>query len=238
MTMDSRNVPGTAVAKFDLGTVIEDARGYISGTKRVFFAIGLIGALAGLLLIFVFGMIGAGELRYGPPGVRVDGAPIFSLRLVLLFLAMAVVMALVHAGVAALGLHRAVGAEVSFDVLFRYLDRAPRFVALTLLGALFSAPISFAAAVGGGIVSTFVTVVLSLATLFVIDRDAGVWDAIKGAWSIVVANAGPIVLFTLLSMALAIVGGLTLGIALLWIVPFLSIASGLMYVRSVGANLA
>lgn len=223
-------------ATFDLGPVIEDARGLIAGTKRVFFAIGLVGVLAWLVLAFAFGVIGAGELRYGSFGVAVDGAPIFSFRLLLLFLAMVVVMAMVHAGVAAAGLHRAVGAEVSFEALVRYVDRAPRFVALTLLGALFSAPLSFATGVGGGIVSAFVTVVLSLAASFVIDRDAGVWEAIKGAWSIVAANAGPVVLFTLLSMALAIVGGLTFGIALLWIVPFSSIAMGLMYVRSVGAS--
>ncbi|MFO7544380.1 MAG: hypothetical protein R6W77_02685 [Trueperaceae bacterium] len=236
MAMDSRQATGTAVAKFDLGTVIEDARGLIAGTKRVFFAISLVGVLAWMVLALAFGVIGAGELRYGPLGVAVDGGPIFSLRMLFAFVAMVVVMAVVHAGIAAAGLHRAVGAEVSFDGPFRYLDRAPRFVALSLLGALFSASVSFASGVGGGIVSAFVTVVLSLATLFVIDRDEGVWEAIKGAWGIVVANAGPVVLFALLSLALTIVGGLTLGIAFLWIVPFLSIAAGLMYVRSVGAN--
>lgn len=202
---------------FRVADVIEEARALIAGTKTVFFSMAAFSLAAFVVAIAI-----------------VLGSATSWTTIVLLGVALYFVSAMVQAGMVTAGLHRASGRPVSFDLLFRHTDKWGRFLVLALLGSLFNGAAGFVLNVGAGVVATFVTVILSFAMAFVVDRDAGVVDALTGGWRIIAANASDALLFMLLAFVLGILGAVTLGIAYLWIVPFLNIAVGLIYARTVG----
>ncbi len=210
---DTTGRPGT----FRVADVIEEARALIAGTKTVFLSMAAFSLAAFLVAIAI-----------------AASSAISWTTIVLLGVALYFVSAMVQAGMVTAGLHRASGRPVSFDLLFRHTDKWGRILVLALLGSLFNGAAGFVLNVGAGVVATFVTVLLSFAMAFVVDRNAGVVDALTGGWRIVAANASDALLFMLLAFVLGILGAITLGIAYLWIVPFLNIAVGLIYARTVG----
>ena len=204
---------------FRLGEVVEEARDLIKGTKGVFLGMGLI-ALA------VFAAAGVLTRPFVGEAPMTLFSPLGLLGLVL--------AAPIQAAFAAAGLHRAARRDVSIHLMVRYLDRTPRFVLLALAGGLVDGMLVFTFGNTVSILGAFVTVLLNLAVVFVIDRDAGVLAAVAGAWRILTSNVRGFVLYTLLAIVLLLVSALTLGIAFIWTLPFLSIATALIYAHAVG----
>lgn len=74
----------------------------------------------------------------------------------------------------------------------------------------------------------------TLVSFFIIDRGRGPPEALALAYSLVLGNLARFLMLMLLSLGLMAAGVLTLGVGLIWVVPFLSIVSGVIHAEAVG----
>ena len=69
----------------------------------------------------------------------------------------------------------------------------------------------------------------SFTAFFIVDRDASVPEAIIASIRLVTTNLPVVLGWLLLGVGLSVVGVLTFGIGLIWIVPFVILSSALIY---------
>lgn len=204
---------------FDLGTVIEKARALIKGSKRYGFLLYLLFAAAfaitGILEVLIFPL-------YEP-------VPYWWT-----FVVSSLIGSILVLTTANFGLHRAAGQPLTFAKLFRHADRLGAVSILYLpLWALTIFLMEHSQ------IALFVLIVVlaypaAFMQHFVLDRDLGPLEAIARSFELVLGNLGRFLMVVLLLIGLAALGLVTLGIGLLWIVPFQLVLSGVIYAESVG----
>ncbi|MEX2543104.1 MAG: hypothetical protein WD314_14955 [Trueperaceae bacterium] len=220
MTTESITAPSPD-GRFDLPTVLREARGLIKGSKRTVFVLGLLGVLVHLGL--------AAIESYTTPDGRAGTGP----DLVWLTVSSLIVLPVTIA-VTAVALRRAAGRPVSDRILLEYIGHYPGFAVIALLPVLFLS-------IAGQLPTILVVIVLivlgsmfGFAGYYMLDRDLSPFAAMRASLQLFFVNFRRLLLFWLVSAVLTIVSLLTLGIGFIWVAPFLTIAHGLMYAHAAG----
>lgn len=220
MTTETITAPSPD-GRFDLGTVLREARALIKGSKRTVFVLSLLGVLVhfGLAAIEPYALPDS----RGGRGIDLVWLTVTSLVAVPLTIA-----------VTAVALRRAGGFPVSERILLEFIGHYPGFAVVALL------PVLLLAAAGQLPTPLIVIVSMVLGSMFgfagyyMLDRDLSPFAAIRASLRLFLANFRRLLLFWLVSIALTLASLLTLGIGFIWTAPFLAITHGLMYAHATG----
>lgn len=204
--------------RFELGHAVSVSRGLIKGTKRHVFALGLL--FWGIS--FVVGWFWGGDPSVGKPA---------SLWYYVAFAAMSGVAVLPYTSV---GLLAAAGEKVTFGSAFRYMNRLPSVLLVTVPLSLVFTYLQATFGLGGSMLLSLAVVPMAFWTYFLVDRDMNPLEAIASSYTLVLNNLGGYLVFLLLVLPLAILGVITLGIAVIWIMPFVMIVPGVMFAMAEG----
>lgn len=204
--------------KFHLNAALATARGLIKGTKRHVFLLSLV---VGLAISIMTGLFGADPYTGEPASIWFHVCAAI----------MNGVTALIYATV---GLLAAAGEKVTFKRAFSYFHRLPQVLSVTVpLTLLFGLVQTFA--------SIWVWMALGLASapmafwvFYLLDRDLGQLEAITRSYTLVLNNLGSYILYMLLTVSLAILVGVTLGIAGIWLLPLILYLPGVMFAMAEG----
>jgi hypothetical protein len=136
------------------------------------------------------------------------------------------------AGVFMVGLRRAVGAPIAFSQLLGHYDRV---LELVVLNALASLGIAFGLLlfVVPGI---YLGVAWSLAMPLLIDRRLGIFDALETSRKLVTKHWFSVFALCLIGGLLLLLGAFTFGIALIWTLPWTTLAFAILYRELAGAR--
>lgn len=216
--MDSAASARTPNGRFRLEDVIPRARSLIKGSKRQMLLLFLVSSLTIGVSTFVAALV-------TPPD---DPLPLA------LDVTTALITTVFSLAYTTLGLQRAAGQAITVGGAFRYFERLPHALLVYLPVYLLQTQI-------GAAIGPFWMLLVSLAlapTLFVphflIDREAGALEAVGCAYRLALDNLGQLLLFWLLMVGLALASMLTLGIGLVWVMPFGIIATAVMYQEAEG----
>lgn len=214
---------------FTLPTLITEARALIKGSKGTTFAVILLFALAMILFISIatIGAIGdpADPLPATPPPGLMNPGGLFTAVVSI------VLTSFFLPAFFAIGLERSLGLPISFRGAMSYLRFAPHFFGLGLIGLLVQLVVTplggfaiDAASIGFGFVVQF-------AGYYIIGSGLGVLAAIGASARLVALHLRPVLLLNLLFFVLTLLGVVTVGVALIWVLPFMTIVSALVYRR-------
>jgi uncharacterized membrane protein len=137
-------------------------------------------------------------------------------------------------GIVAVGLYRAAHLPAGFNLFIEHLKDAPQLV---LFGLITNGVVYLSVFLFGGFGAFLAAILLiptALAGYFIIDRKANAIEAIQASVKIIMANLGQYLLFILFCLAMSPLIVVTLGIAAIWIMPLITIISGLIYRDSAG----
>lgn len=207
-----------ATGRFEVGHAIAVARGLMKGTKRHVLVTGLLVAVAE----FVVG-------RLWGPDASAGGPASWWYHLV-----MGVVSGAALLAYASLGLAVAAGERLSASRAFRELHRLPAVLLVTLPLSLLFMYLHGASGAGWWLLLGLVAVPMGFWPLYLVDRDLDPVRAIARSFALVFANLGGYLRYVLLSALLGGLVGLTLGVAVIWVLPFLVIAPAVMFAMAEG----
>lgn len=180
--------------------------------------------LANMLAVLFSSIVAPGSL-FGPPTL---------LDNVVLGLLGAVVSSPILGGFALMTLRRARGEPIDAGMIFRGTAFATRFLTYGLITTALSALTFVLPPLVGNLLWLGVGVLLTFTSYFIVDRDMGAGQAVTASLRMVAANLGPLLLWLLLGVALSVAAVLTLGIALIWVLPFLAVSNAMLYLHALG----
>lgn len=126
------------------------------------------------------------------------------------------------------------GEKVTFARAFRYFHRLPQVlsgtVPLTLLLGLLQMGPSFWL----WVLAALAAAPMAFWLYYFLERDMNQFEAIARSYALVLNNLGSYVLFALLAFGLGLLVGVTLGIAGIWVTPFILITQGALFSKAEG----
>lgn len=132
-------------------------------------------------------------------------------------------------GLALMTLERVRGHEIHGAMIFSGTRFATRFLMYGLFTTALSMLLSTLPFAFNQVIWLVISALFSFTAFFIVDRDADVMTAILASINLVAANLPVVLGWLLLGVGLSLVGVLTLGIGLIWIIPFVILASALIY---------
>jgi uncharacterized membrane protein len=214
-----------------------------SGSKSTFWT---------AIIIIIAVMIGISGVVYALTNLAPKAGPLFNLIF-------QVVGYLLQMGLIYIGIKRAQDLPISFGMVFQAFDSglALKLIALYILQILlFLIPILlifvsvflFTASNGmallgalafiAGLIGAFCLAVrLGLSMAFVLDANAGPWNAIKYSFRATRCNFWRLVFITLIQSLIILVSAIPFGIGLIWTIPFALINYGMIYRKLATNNL-
>ena len=132
-------------------------------------------------------------------------------------------------GLALMTLERVRGHEIHGAMIFSGTRFATRFLMYGLFTTALSMLLSTLPFAFNQVIWLVISALFSFTAFFIVDRDADVMTAILASINLVAANLPVVLGWLLLGVGLSLVGVLTLGIGLIWIVPFVILSSALIY---------
>ncbi len=207
------------------------------GTKLTFFlamviyvAISIAVTFAAAAIIAAFGLTSIDpetnpELFFDNMPLMFGGAALQNLLNVL-------IMTPLWAGLLMMGIRRSVDYEISVGDLFAQFSRiVPLFFTVVLM--YFFLLIGYALLFLPGI---YLTIAYLLAVPLVVDKNMNPWQALETSRKVVTKHWFRMFGFSLLTLLVIVLGGLALGIGLLWAIPVAVIAMGIAYRNMVGVS--
>ena len=127
-------------------------------------------------------------------------------------------------GFGLLGIRAAMGRDISISTLFEPYSMAVPLIAMYILELLLTT-LGFILFLLPGI---YLSVAYAFAPILMIEKDMGVWEALETSRKTVTAYWWRFLFLNLAIGLLAVLGGLTI-IGVIWVVPMILIALGLVY---------
>lgn len=232
--MDDTASLGGAGGSFRIGTIWEDTWEKVPGTKRIYLlmtiSVVVISAMVGVTigtLLSLDGLVPGSDVAGSRLGERYGSAALALVQ---------VLAAPLLAWYCMVGLQVADGEAPSPGSWWRYRGLWPKLMGL--MAAIVIGEFLLIAALGsvGAFLSMLLYYALALGPFFIIDQDSSITEAMAGSLAIVRQNLGHFMLYVVVAWLLATLGAASLGIAFLWVIPFLSISSALIYRRTKGSG--
>lgn len=212
----------TAFNKVSLGDVIGESLALMRGRKGAL----LLASLVMVASIYLSVLLAAALSPQAPspePGL-LDNIMVSVISIVL--------AAFLLGGMARMSLEAARGNPIRGSMIFSGFPYATRFLSYGLLTAALSVLYVFLPFPLNDAMSYLIGTILYFSVYFIVDRKAGVLQAIGSSLRLFASNPGTILLWMLLGLLLAVLGVLTLGIGLIWIMPFITISNAMIYVHA------
>jgi len=200
---------------FEIGNVLREAWELVSGSKGV-----ILGAIA--IQIVLAGLNeGIGTMLSDS-----DNA-LFAILAVLVAIGVNIVSYTISAGLYLYGIKRAAGDEsASFEDVLSCFSIALPIVGLVLLQGFLSV-VGFLLLVIPGI---YLIVAYGFALPLKVERGLGIWESLETSRKAVTTAWWKVAgVFVVVGLAVAVGGVLSLGIGLIWLIPFGTLAMGVMY---------
>lgn len=213
---------GSGFNKISLSDVIAASRPLMRGRKGALLLASLI-MIATIYLSVLLAAALAPQVLSPQPGL-LDNLMVSIISIVL--------AAFLLGGMARMSLEAARGNPIRGSMIFSGFPYATRFLTYGLLTAALSVLYVFLPFPLNDAVSYLIGTMLYFSIYFIVDRDSGVLQAIGSSLRLVAANPGAVLLWMLLGLVLAVLGALTLGIGLIWIIPFITISNAMIYVQA------
>ncbi|HEX7021492.1 MAG TPA: hypothetical protein VF171_01455 [Trueperaceae bacterium] len=209
---------------FRIGPVMREARHLIRGSKRAFFFAGLFFVVVFVVPITLINVVFADSPR---------------IAAVLTGLAALLIGSPFWCGMVAMTLHRAAGRAINTNMLFRYTRHWQPMLIAGAAGSILTW--TFQLLLGqlwGSLLGFLCSFFLAYSSFFIVDQAQDALTAMRNSVRLVGRNfwslLGLDVLAGLIYIVLSIV---TLGIGLIWLIPWLYIAFGLAYAHAEGIHL-
>lgn len=204
--------------RFEVGHAATVARRLMKGTKRHVFLIGLLVGVTEYL---------AGQLL-GPDPLAGRSASLGY------YLVTGVISGVALLAYATVGLSVVAGEKLSFSRALSRMHRLPAALMVTVPLTLLFMYLQTTSGVGWWVLCLLLSIPLGFWPLYLVDRDMDPLRAIVSSFKLVFDNLGHYLLYVLLSCLLGALVGLTLGIAVIWVLPFFIIAPAAMFAMAEG----
>ncbi len=146
----------------------------------------------------------------------------------------AVVSSPILGGFALMALKRARGQAIDPGMIMSGTRYATRFLTYGIITTGLSLLVWFLPALIGQLLWLVVGVLLTFTAYFIVDRDLGAGHAMLASLAMVLSNPAAVTGWMLLGVALSLAAVLTLGIGLIWLLPFLLISNAMLYLHALG----
>ena len=206
--------------EFDIGSVLSEAWGRVSGNKLGYFlcslvvTVILIGTVAAseFLSLAIVGVLGGGWLSFvASLGINNVILPLITTPLTI--------------GFSFVGVYAALGRPYSPSLLFAFYSKVVAIFLVYILVAILTS-IGFLLLIIPGI---YLAVAYSFSLMLIADKDMHIWEALETSRKAVTKRWFAIFGLLIVLVVAFLLSLLTLGIALIWIVPFIGIAYGITY---------
>lgn len=205
---------------WDIGSLLSEGWEKTKGFKGVFWLAVL------LYLVVVFALL-AVELTLVKVLGQQESAALIAALAALIRQMLVVPMV---AGLFVLGIRRAGDLPLSANILFAYYHRILGLFFLNLVMALMI--------MLGFLLLVLPGIYLSIAYLFamplMVEKNMGLWEALETSRKALTHGWFKVFALVLVSMILATVAMIPLGLGLIWVLPMLSVSFGLLYVKLFG----
>ncbi len=212
---------------FRLSPLIQPARDLIKGSKATTFLVML--AFMATITAYVFLTT---DLSRGPTPVPDPRDPSNLIDAIIPML----IGSVFTPAITGIGLERAAGRPVSFAGAMAYARFAPHFFILGAFGFLTQFFLLSTFWPLQQLFNVSFSVLTQFAAFFVAGSGLGAFAALGASLQLVTANFGQVLLLLLLNVMLGILGVITLGIGLIWVVPFTTILTALIYRQVTGST--
>lgn len=139
-------------------------------------------------------------------------------------------------GFALMALRRARGEAIDGGMVLSGTRFATRFLTYGLITTGLSLLVYPLPSLLGQLLWLVVGVLLTFTAYFIVDRELGAGQAMLASLAMVASNPGPVLGWIALGVALSFVAVLTLGIGLIWLLPFLAISNAMLYLAALPAD--
>ncbi len=209
---------------WQIGSVLSEAWELTNGFKATMWGAFL------LYMAVVFGVSIVGGIVTA--GAAALSATTSIILMVVVQLAQLLVSAPLGAGLFMIGIKRASGQPVSAFMVFDYFPKTlPLFFAYLLMMVLIA--IGFVLLVIPGI---YLMIAYALALPLLVNKNLGIWDALETSRKGITPCWFRFFGFGLLAILIAIIASLPLFIGLIWVLPWLYVAVGIIYRDLFGVN--
>ncbi len=205
--------------KVSLGAVLTDAYRLLNGSKTALLMAVVTLLIASFVAFFLTSFIAPGWLSTTPSALDSLVANLLSVALTAPLLG----------GFALMSLERARGQEIVGGMVFSGTRFATNFLVYGLFTTALSMLLSLLPFAFNQVIWLLLSALFSFTAFFIVDRDASVPEAIIASIRLVTTNLPVVLGWLLLGVGLSVVGVLTFGIGLIWIVPFVILSSALIY---------
>lgn len=203
--------------RFHTPTLVREAGRLIKGSKGVWFRYFL--TILGLSFVLTM-LVNLSKLGTTPPV-----APTLIGYAIAIFVTLAFTISM-----AVIGLNRAQGQKVEYRQLLAGFRFAPQLLLFSLSGyALFGIVNLLFGATAGYLISMIFGLFAYFSFLFIVDEQINAFAAIAKSFRFVKENLGMMILLYLWTAPASVLIGATLGIAGIWLFPFISILIALAY---------
>lgn len=205
--------------KVSFGDVLSDAYRLLKGSKTALLLAVIALIIASFIAFFLTNIIAPGWLSPNPGALDTLVANLLSVALSSPLLG----------GLALMSLERARGREIQGGMIFSGTRFATRFLVYGLFTTALSMLLSTLPFAFNQLIWLAISALFSFTAFFIVDREENVMQAIISSIDLVATNLAVVLGWLLLGVGLSLVGVLTLGIGLIWIVPFVILMSAMIY---------
>ena len=197
-----------------LGSVLGDAWELSKGAKRT---------LLGAFVIYILGYAIVNTIVAGILGFLLSSLPIISM--IATGLLVSLLITPLWAGTLMIAIKRAGKGPIKASFVFNYYDKMiPLFLTVVIMYiAIF---IGFILLVIPGI---YLSIAYALALPLVVEKGLSPWQALETSRKAITKKWFSMLIISIVSMLIFLVSALPLGIGLIWTVPWLILASGVVY---------
>lgn len=202
---------------WEIGNVLSEAWALSNGFKATFWGAFLLYLGAVMLLSFLGGILTAGV-------VMISTEASIGIMILLQLVQLVIVSPLI-AGLFMIGIKRATGQPVSAFMIFNYFPKTlPLFLCYLLMMLLVA--IGFVLLVIPGI---YLLLAYALALPLMADKNLGVWQALETSRKGITACWFRFLGFGIVALFIALISAIPFGIGLIWTLPWLYVAMGIVY---------
>jgi hypothetical protein len=222
--LDPHQVPSIEEAlrrgyDFSIGALLSEAWQLVSGTKGILFAGFVVFYLVVMVVMVAAGLLFAGIGLFSESETLGIGGQLLNNLLV------SAVTYPFMAGIFMVGIRRAAGQPISFNLIFQHFDK---LVPLVLTGILSSLLITV-----GMLLFVLPGIYLSIAYLLaiplVVERGLGPWQALEASRKAISQHWFKVFGLSLMLMLIMLLSAIPLGIGLIWTLPLMIMAAAVLY---------
>ena len=210
---------------FNIGELLGEAWNTLKGLKTKIWVAIIVSLVIGMILQFAVGAI------IGLLALSGSVAVIFGVGFVLV-LGLILIIIPINFGIFMIAIKHSVNAPTSFSEIFNYFGKAGRLLLLYLVMTIMIT-IGMLLFVLPGI---YLQIAYMMAIPLLMEKDMGVWEALETSRKAITKKWFTFFIYLFLCSLIFLVAALPLGIGLIWVIPWLTLAYAILYRNMFGVR--